>query len=112
MACQEVVVDYFAELGEPVAYHANVAGFDVACVLEFVSCLDELVYFFVLGVDLFLEFALYLDEVPVGGGEVVASCGRPCDDAAYCDAGESYDGRDKFSHKTKSIVDGLGMMVA
>lgn len=49
--------------------------------LEFVSCLDEFVYFFVLGVDLFFEFALGFDEVLVGGGEVVASCGCPCDDA-------------------------------
>lgn len=60
--------------------------------LEFVSGLDEFVYFFVLGVDLFFEFALCLDEVLVGGGEVVASCGDPCDGATYCDAGESDDG--------------------
>ena len=60
--------------------------------LEFVSCLDEFVYFFVLGVDLFFEFALGFDEVLVGGGEVVASCGGPCDGAAYCYAGESDDG--------------------
>ena len=61
--------------------------------LEFVSGLDEFVYFFVLCVDLFFEFALCFDEVLVGGGEVVASCGGPCDGASYCDAGESYDGR-------------------
>ena len=59
--------------------------------LQFVSCSDEFVYFFVLGVDLFFEFALCLDEVLVGGGEVVASGGYPCDGAAYCYAGESYD---------------------
>lgn len=62
--------------------------------LEFVSGLDEFVYFFVLGVDLFFEFALCFYEVLVGGGEVVASCGYPCDDAAYCDANESSDGGD------------------
>lgn len=62
--------------------------------LEFVSCPDESVDFFVLGVDLFFEFTLCLDEVLVGGGEVVASCGCPCDGAAYCDADESYDGGD------------------
>ena len=60
--------------------------------LEFVSCLDEFVYFFVLGVYLFFEFALRFDEVLVGGGEVVASCGGPCDGAAYCYAGDSDDG--------------------
>ena len=52
--------------------------------LEFVSGLDEFVDFFVLGVDLFFEFALGFDEVLVGGGEVVASGGGPCDGAAYC----------------------------
>lgn len=62
--------------------------------LEFVSCLDESVYFFVLGVDLFFEFALGFDEVLVGGGEVVAACGCPCDDAAYCYADDSYEGCD------------------
>ena len=62
--------------------------------LEFVSCLDEFVYFFVLGVDLFFEFALCFDEVLVGGGEVVAACAYPCDGAAYCYAGESDDGCD------------------
>lgn len=62
--------------------------------LELVSCLDEFVYFFVLGVDLFFEFALGFDEVLVGGGEVVASGARPCDGAAYCYAGESDDGCD------------------
>lgn len=62
--------------------------------LEFVSCLDEFVYFFVLGVDLFFEFALGFDEVLVGGGEVVAACGGPCDGAAYCYAGESDNGCD------------------
>lgn len=62
--------------------------------LEFVSCLDEFVDFFVLGVDLFFEFALCLDEVLVGGGEVVAVCVYPCDGASYCDAGESHDGGD------------------
>lgn len=60
--------------------------------LEFVSGLDEFVDFFVLGVDLFFEFALGFDEVLVGGGEVVASRGGPCDGAAYCYAGDSYDG--------------------
>lgn len=54
--------------------------------LEFVAAFDEFVYFFVLGVDLFFEFALGFDEVVVGGGEVGASGGCPCDDAAYCDA--------------------------
>ena len=62
--------------------------------LEFVSCLDEFVYFFVLGVDLFFEFALGFDEVLVGGGEVVASGACPCDGAAYCYAGDSYEGGD------------------
>lgn len=57
--------------------------------LEFVSGLDEFVYFFVLGVDLFFEFALCFDEVLVGGGEVGASCGGPRDGTAYCDAYES-----------------------
>lgn len=60
--------------------------------LEFVSGLDEFVDFFVLGVDLFFEFALGFYEVLVGGGEVVAVCGCPCDDAAYCDAGEPDEG--------------------
>lgn len=59
--------------------------------LEFVSCLDEFAYFFVLGVDLFFEFALCFDEVLVGGGEVGTSCAGPCDGAAYCDAYESYE---------------------
>jgi len=63
-------------------------------VLEFVSCLDEFVDFFVLGVYLFFEFALGFDEVLVGGGEVVAAGACPCDDAAYCYAGESDDGWD------------------
>ena len=62
--------------------------------LEFVSGLDEFVYFFILGVDLFFEFALGFDEVLVGGGEVVAACGGPCDGSAYCYAGESDDGCD------------------
>lgn len=60
--------------------------------LEFVACLDEFVDFFVLCVYLFFEFALGFDEVLVGGGEVVASCGKPCDGAAYCYACESDDG--------------------
>lgn len=62
--------------------------------LEFVSCLYESVDFFVLGVDLFFEFALGFDEVLVGGGEVVAACACPCDGAADCYAGESDDGGD------------------
>lgn len=62
--------------------------------LEFVSCLDEFVYFLVLGVYLFFEFALGFDEVLVGGGEVVAACACPCDCAAYCYACESDDGCD------------------
>ena len=62
--------------------------------LEFVPGLDESVDFFVLGVYLFFEFALGFDEVLVGGGEVVAACGGPCDGAAYCYAGESDDGCD------------------
>ena len=62
--------------------------------LEFVSAFDEPVYFLVLGVYLFFEFALCFDEVLVGGGEVVAACACPCDGAAYCYAGESYDGGD------------------
>lgn len=61
------------------AYAADVACFEVADVLEFVSGLDESVYFLVLGVYLFFEFALGFDEVVVGGGEVVASCGGVCD---------------------------------
>lgn len=60
--------------------------------LYFVAVFDEFVDFFVLCVDLFFEFALGFDEVLVGGGEVVAACGEPCDGAAYCDAGESDDG--------------------
>ena len=47
--------------------------------LEFVSAFDEFVYFLVLGVDFFFELALGFDEVLVGGGEVVASCGGVCD---------------------------------
>lgn len=62
--------------------------------LEFVSCSDEFVYFFVLGVDLVFELALCLDEALVGGGEVVASSGGPCDGGSYCYAGDSDDGRD------------------
>lgn len=62
--------------------------------LEFVSCSDEFVYFFVLGVDLFFEFALCCYKALVGVGEVVASGGCPCDGATYCDAGESHDGGD------------------
>lgn len=62
--------------------------------LEGVSCLDEFVYFFVLCVDLFFEFALGFNESLVGGGEVVASCGGPCDGAAYGYSGEAYDGWD------------------
>lgn len=60
--------------------------------LEFVSAFDEFVYFLVLGVYLFFEFALSFDEVLVGGGEVVATCGEVGDGAAYCYAGESDDG--------------------
>lgn len=60
--------------------------------LEFVSCSDEFVYFFVLGVDLFFEFALCFDEVLVGGGEVVPASGGPCDGGSYCYAGNSDDG--------------------
>lgn len=83
MACEEFLVfDYFAELGEPVAYVADVAGFHVVDVLEFVSAYDEFVDFFVLGVYLFFEFALCFDEVLVGGGEVGASCGGVCDGSA------------------------------
>ena len=62
--------------------------------LEFVSAFYEFVYFLVLCVYLFFEFALCFDEVLVGGGEVVAACGGPGDCAAYCDAGESDDGCD------------------
>lgn len=62
--------------------------------LEFVSCLDEFVDFFVLGVDLFFEFALCFDEVLVGGGEVVASGAYPRDGASYRYAGESDEGCD------------------
>lgn len=61
VACEEVSVDYFAEFGEPVAQRAYVTCFEVADALEFVSCLDEPVYFFVLGVYLFFEFALRFD---------------------------------------------------
>lgn len=60
--------------------------------LEFVSGSDEFVYFFVLGVDLFFEFALGFDDVLVCGGEVVSSGGGPCDGAAYCYSDESDDG--------------------
>ena len=60
--------------------------------LEVVSCSDEFVYFFVLGVDLSFEFALCFYEVLVGGGEVGAACGGPCDGASYCYACESDDG--------------------
>lgn len=79
--------------------------------LEFVAAFDEFVDFFVLGVYLFFEFALCLYEVLVGGGEVVASCGDPCDDAAYCDAGESYDGWYEFGHIAESIVGCFDMLV-
>lgn len=72
--------------------------------LEVVSCLDESVYFFVLGVYLFFKFTLGFDEVLVGGGEVGASGAYPCDGAAYGDAGESDDGCDEFSHMFKSNV--------
>ena len=83
MVCEEFLVfDDFAELGEPVAYVADVAGFEVVDVLEFVAAFDEFVYFLVLCVDLFFEFALGFDEVLVGGGEVVASCGGVCDGSA------------------------------
>nr|DAQ23508.1 MAG TPA: hypothetical protein [Caudoviricetes sp.] len=60
--------------------------------LEFVSAFDEFVYFLVLGVYLFFEFALCFDEVLVGGGEVVASCGGPCDGASdgYADDSEEW----------------------
>lgn len=57
--------------------------------LEVVSRSDESVYFFVLCVYLFFEFALGFDELLVGCGEVVASCGGPCDGAAYGYSGES-----------------------
>lgn len=50
--------------------------------LEFVSAFDEFVDFFVLGVDLFFEFALCFDEVLVGGGEVGSSCGGVRDGSA------------------------------
>lgn len=83
MAVEEfLVVNDFAELGEPMAYAADVAGFEVVEVLEFVSVFDEFVYFFVLCVDLFFEFALGCDEVLVGGGEVVAVCGGVGDGSA------------------------------
>lgn len=54
--------------------------------LEFFAAFDESVDFFVLCVYLFFEFALCFDEVLVGGGEVVTSCGGVCDGSAYCDA--------------------------
>lgn len=60
--------------------------------LEFFSAFDEFVYFLVLCVYLFFEFALGFDEVLVGGGEVVASGAGPCDGAAYCYACESDEG--------------------
>ena len=50
--------------------------------LEFAAAFDEFVDFFVLGVYLLFEFALGFDEVLVGGGEVVASCGGVCDGSA------------------------------
>lgn len=78
--------------------------------LQFVSCLDEFVYFFVLGVDLFFEFALCLYDMLVGGGEVVASCGDPCDGAAYYYASESEDGRYQFCHVIKSSVGCFDML--
>lgn len=74
------------------AYSADVACFHVVEVLEFVATFDEFVYFFVLGVDLFFEFALGFDEVLVGGGEAVAARGGVCDGSSDCDAGESYEG--------------------
>lgn len=91
MLVEEFLVDDFAESGEPVSQRAYVAGFEVADVLDIVSAFDEFVYFFVLGVDLFFEFALCFDEALVGGGEVVASCGCPCDGAAYCYSDEPDD---------------------
>lgn len=78
--------------------------------MEFVSCLDESVYFLVLGVYLFFEFALCFDEVLVGGGEVVAAGGCPCDSAAYCDAGDSYEGCYEFVHGFKLILNGFDML--
>ena len=57
--------------------------------LEFVSAFDEFVDFLVLCVYLFFEFALGFYEVLVGGCEVGASSGCPCDGAAYYDADES-----------------------
>lgn len=71
---------------------ADISGFEVADVLEFIPGADEFVYFFVLCVDLFFEFALCFDELLVGCGEVVASRGCPCDSAAYRYSGESDDG--------------------
>lgn len=79
--------------------------------LEFVACLDEFVDFFVLGVDLFFEFALCLDEVMVGGGEVGASCGGVCDDAAYCDASHAYQCGEYFDHVNKFSVVCFGRLV-
>lgn len=62
--------------------------------LEFVSCLDEFVDFFVLGVYLFFEFALGFNEALVGGGEAVSMVGGPCDGASDGYSGESDDGCD------------------
>lgn len=73
------------------AQRANVSGFEVAEVSDFVPCLDELGYFFVLCVDLLFEGSLRFDEMLVGGREVAASGRGPCDRAAYCYAGKSDD---------------------
>lgn len=62
--------------------------------LEIVPGLDEFVYFFVLCVDLFFEFALCFDELVVGGSEAASMVGGPCDGAAYGYSGESDDGCD------------------
>lgn len=105
VTAEEFRFDDFAELREPVAQRSDVARFDVVDVLEFVARFDEFVYLFVLRVDLFLEFPLRFDEVLVGGGEVAASRGGPCDSAAYYYSGESHDGRYQFGHVFKFIVE-------
>lgn len=61
--------------------------------LDVVAAFDESVYFVVLCVDLFFEFALCFDELIVGGGEAASVVGGPCDGAAYCYSDESDEGR-------------------
>lgn len=66
--------------------------------LEFVSCFDELVYFFVLCVYLFFHVALCGDECLIGFGEVRTAVGGPCDESSYEDAAYADCCGDYFGH--------------